>query len=102
MNAQADLHLCYLHMAKTGFLIMWLRLSLSRIEGQVHLKAVLQDSEVVTYLRCYKHSRQTFYFQIRKINSKTFVVFTTCKKQNNKNSVFIVKIALSDPDTSQL
>ena len=76
----------------------WLRLSLSRIEGQVHLKAILQDSEVVTYLRCYKYSRQTFYFQIRKINSKTFVV----KKQNNKNSVFIVKIALSDPDTAQL
>ena len=98
MNAQADLHLCCLHMAKTGFLMTWLRLSLSRIEGQVHLKAILQDSEVVTYLRCYKQSRQTFYFQIRKINSKTFVV----KKQNNKNSVFIVKIALSDPDTSQL
>ena len=98
MNAQADLYLCCLHMAKTGFLMTWLRLSLSRIEGQVHLKAVLQDSEVVTYLRCYKHSQQTFYFQIRKNKQQNIC----CKKQNNKNSVFIVKIALSDPDTSQL
>ena len=48
MNAQADLHLCCLHMAKTGFLMTCLRLSPSRIEGQVHLKAILQDSEVVT------------------------------------------------------
>ena len=50
MDAQADLHLCCLHMAKTGFLIMWLRLSLSGTEGQVHLKAILQDSEVVNLL----------------------------------------------------
>ena len=74
----------------------WLRLS--RIEGQVHLKAILQDSEVVTYLRCYKHSQLTFYFQIRKINGKTLVV----KNKTIKTLVFIVKIALSDPDTSQL
>ena len=50
MDAQADLHLCCLHMAKTGFFMTWLRLSLSRIEGQVHLKAILQDSEVVNLL----------------------------------------------------
>ena len=51
----------------------WLRLSLSRIEGQVHLKAILQDFEVVNLLAMlHTHSQQTFYFQVRKINSKTF------------------------------